>query len=61
MARAGYDPQAAVDFWKRVFEEEGDSAWLEFLSTHPADKKRIEHLQEECNLLKNGTDFPSSQ
>ncbi|MDL5053076.1 M48 family metallopeptidase [Oscillatoria laete-virens NRMC-F 0139] len=48
MKRAGYNPQAAVDFWKRFAEYKqarGGSAPPEYLSTHPADSQRIAQLQ----------------
>lgn len=35
MAKAGYDPHAAVDLWRR-FEARGKDAPPEFLSTHPS-------------------------
>ena len=48
MARAGYNPEAAVDFWKRfsAFNEGtsgGGTPW--FLRTHPVDSKRIQDIQ----------------
>jgi predicted Zn-dependent protease len=47
MARAGYNPEAAVAFWERFAEfnrKAGDSTpW--FLRTHPLDAKRIEQLK----------------
>ena len=52
MARAGYDPKAAVDFWKRFAEfnkQQGgggqDSWWSKFLSTHPLDDQRIKDIE----------------
>lgn len=44
MARAGYDPRAAVELW-RNFEAAGGSRPPEFLSTHPAPGSRIRNLQ----------------
>ena len=51
MARAGYDPQAAVEFWQRFAQynqEHGgnNSALAGFLSTHPLDQTRIQQLQK---------------
>lgn len=44
-AEAGYDPHAAITFWERVEAMgEGDQGPPEFLSTHPAGKKRIRKL-----------------
>ena len=44
MARAGYDPRAAVPFWERM-NQEGGSRPPEFLSTHPAPERRIEAIR----------------
>lgn len=45
-ARAGYDPRAALDFWKRMkAESEGKSKPPEWLSTHPSDDTRIRKLE----------------
>jgi predicted Zn-dependent protease len=48
MARAGYDPRNAVDFWKRFKahnDATGNQHW-QFLSTHPLDDVRIAELEE---------------
>lgn len=48
MARAGYDPRAAIAFWQRfqAFNaQRGGQGW-EFLSTHPVDATRIAALQQ---------------
>jgi predicted Zn-dependent protease len=44
MARAGYDPNAAVNVWKKMMAAEKGSP-PEFLSTHPAPGNRIAELQ----------------
>ena len=46
MARAGYDPREAVEFWKRFAEYgKGGDQPPEFLSTHPLDETRIQELE----------------
>jgi len=49
MARAGYDPEAAVQFWRRFKQyeaQQGGSATPVFLRTHPLDETRIQQLQQ---------------
>ena len=45
MAKAGYDPQAAVDFWKK-FNTGNSSKLDEMLSTHPCDATRVANLSQ---------------
>lgn len=47
MAMAGYDPRAAVDFWKRMSDRSGGQAPPELLSTHPSNVTRIQQIQNE--------------
>jgi predicted Zn-dependent protease len=44
MARAGYDPNAAVSVWQKMMKQE-TSRPPEFLSTHPSSGSRIQDLQ----------------
>ncbi|MFW5893516.1 MAG: M48 family metallopeptidase [Verrucomicrobiota bacterium] len=46
MAKAGYAPEAAIDFWKKFARQNKTPALMEFLSTHPVGEKRIEQLQQ---------------
>jgi predicted Zn-dependent protease len=45
MAKAGYNPEEAVAFWQRM-SQSGGAKPPEFMSTHPADDKRVAHLQK---------------
>ena len=45
MAMAGYDPNEAVEFWKRMAAMSGGNEPMEFLSTHPANDTRVEDLK----------------
>lgn len=47
MAKAGYNPNKALEFWQRMLKsQEGKGQIPEFLSTHPNDKKRIENIKK---------------
>lgn len=46
MAKAGYDPQAAVGFWQRMVEgSKGRAKPPAFLATHPTDQRRIQDIE----------------
>jgi len=48
MAKAGYEPGAAVDFWGRMARASGGKDTTpEFLRTHPADATRIARIEGE--------------
>jgi predicted Zn-dependent protease len=44
LAKAGYDPAGALDFWKRMLAQEQGPNLPQFLSTHPRDEKRIQEM-----------------
>lgn len=46
MAKAGYDPREAVDFWQRMQQRKDGGSPPEFLSTHPSHETRIQDLRE---------------
>ena len=46
MAKAGYDPRKAIEFWQRMSQNSAGKAPPEFLSTHPSDEHRIEDLEK---------------
>ena len=44
MAKAGFDPRAAVPLWQNMEQEAGGEGPAEFQSTHPSPENRIESL-----------------
>ncbi|MGH7789370.1 MAG: M48 family metallopeptidase [Candidatus Binatia bacterium] len=46
MAKAGYDPEAAIGLWQRMAAMERGNAPPEWLSTHPAPDTRQEDIRE---------------
>ncbi|WP_417458634.1 M48 family metallopeptidase [Kordiimonas sp.] len=44
MARAGYDPRAAVRLWQKMKSMKDGASQPAFLSTHPSDDKRIARI-----------------
>jgi predicted Zn-dependent protease len=46
MAKAGYDPSAAIRFWTNSDEIFGGSNSLSFFSTHPSNSDRLDALNE---------------
>ena len=49
-AMAGYNPEEAIPFWKRMAS--GSSNSSDFLSDHPSDEKRIAALEKEMPEAK---------
>jgi predicted Zn-dependent protease len=46
LAKAGYDPAAALDFWQRLLDQEKRGPEMpQFLSTHPKDENRIAEMR----------------
>jgi metalloendopeptidase OMA1, mitochondrial len=46
MAKAGYDPELALQFWERFATGKKDKAQIpQFLSTHPTDANRIRNMR----------------
>jgi len=47
MARAGYDPRAAISVWEKMAAGRSSGQTPEFLSTHPSDESRLEELRAQ--------------
>ncbi|MDP2228603.1 MAG: M48 family metallopeptidase [Moraxellaceae bacterium] len=45
MARAGYDPAAAVTLWQKMGQASGGGGGPAFMSTHPSSDQRISGIQ----------------
>ena len=52
MAKAGYDPNEAVEVWKRMAQMKEGQTPPEFLSTHPSDETRIRKIKETIPKVK---------
>jgi len=52
MAKAGYDPARAIDFWQRMAAYGQGKEPPAFLSDHPSDKDRIAALKKEMPEAK---------
>lgn len=60
MARAGYPPEAAVEFWQRFgeFNKQQGSNTPWFLRTHPLDETRVKQLQGWIPEAKQQANLP---
>ena len=52
MAKAGYDPNEAINFWERFGQVKGGKGGPEWASTHPADATRIQGLRSYLSRAK---------
>ena len=52
MAKAGYDPNEAINFWQRFGQVKGGKEGPEWASTHPADATRIQGLRTYLSRAK---------
>lgn len=67
MAKAGFNPQSAIDFWTRAEKDPDFSSSIPFFSTHPPAADRLEHLkkllpiiEEQKKQAKNGKSITSN-
>jgi len=52
MAKAGYDPAKAVEFWQRMMDYSKGKEPPAFLSDHPSDEQRIADIKRELPEAK---------
>lgn len=52
MDKAGYDLDAAVGFWENMSRNPQSGKGFAFLSTHPADGKRIERIKKDIAEIR---------
>lgn len=65
MARACFKPEEAPSFWERMRDSHQGGQPPEFMSTHPSDERRVEHIrellpkamEERAKYCQNGTSF----
>jgi predicted Zn-dependent protease len=67
MAKAGYDPRSALQFWERFASGKKDKGQTpQFLSTHPSDANRIQNIKtflpeaERYYMAKRGDPSPAT-
>jgi predicted Zn-dependent protease len=61
MAMAGYNPNAAVDFWQRMAASSTGQKPPEILSTHPSDQTRINDIKRLIPEAMNYYTNPKSK
>ena len=52
MTKAGYDPGAALSFWKKMEAKNKGKATPAWLSTHPANEDRIAAIQKDLDFVR---------
>ena len=52
MDKAGYNLDAATDFWDMMRRSGNSKPLFNFLSTHPTDEKRIAHIRKDIETLR---------
>jgi len=58
MIMAGYNPEEAIQLWKRMKESSKGESPPEFLSTHPSNDTRIENLKKYLPIARmNARDY----
>ncbi len=60
LAKAGYNPDEAIVFWKKMQFQTGDSGSLAFLSTHPPSSERIQELEKLLPRARSNNPYSDS-
>jgi len=47
LARAGYNPEAALSFWGKFGADSDSSSFAELFSTHPMSEKRLKEMRKQ--------------
>ena len=50
MAKGGYNPQAAVDFWEKFSKKADYDSLTEFFMTHPMGSKRLTEIRDDLAI-----------
>ena len=54
MDKAGYNLDAAADFWDMMRQSGNSTPLFNFLSTHPTDEKRIARIKQGIESIRQG-------
>jgi predicted Zn-dependent protease len=57
MMRAGYNPDGAVELWEKMLSKFKGKEPPEFLSDHPASKKRLNYIKKVVAYLKTHPEY----
>lgn len=52
MAKAGFDPAAALGFWQRMSAQEKGQGSPSWLATHPPSRERIKAIERNLPAIK---------
>jgi len=56
-SRAGYNPEGALELWKKMVKKFETQEPPEWLSTHPAGKNRLQYIKKAIEYLKSHPEY----